>query len=329
MQKATRDELMSQLDSVSIKMSTWLAKAKAYQMFQDSNLKENQKSIYEGMGERAKSYLDKFVSGNKGKITLNSNEEEAQLIADARAAEINKQFEVMQASYNLDSAYSSALSRSVLLEGYEILNELGEAIRDEPIQYSITVTGSGDWSSAIPENTYTWVVDYSQFKSLITTSRTRLMLKDTSSIIRDMGNTHELWSQKRIDRYNSLHRNVNVHRLADQQINRGNTLEAFLLMESNPNLTIYEAIEQTLSHSIPFYSGGDIGNKQIKGMNASVTNFDTLINEIYRTYTQIETLKQRITAVSKKPPDSKMAIRMNDSINKAIVAMLSKYGFKQ
>ena len=100
-------------------------------------------------------------------------------------------------------------------------------------------------------------------------------------------------------------------------------------MESNPNLTIFEAIEQTLSHSIPFYSGGDIGNQQIKGMNASVTNLDTLINEIYRTYTQIETLKQRITAVSKKSPDSKMAIRMNYSINKAIVAMLAKYGFKQ
>jgi hypothetical protein len=40
---------------------------------------------------------------------------------------------------------------------------------------------------------------------------------------------------------------------------------------------------ETATNNLPFYAGGDLGNVQIKGMNASVANIDTMITVLQET----------------------------------------------
>jgi hypothetical protein len=77
------------------------------------------------------------------------------------------------------------MDRSILFEGYTLLNRLGEMVRGEnsTINYSITVTGSGDWDSGAIGEVITWEVDYSILKDLVTTSRTRIIMADSNSIM--------------------------------------------------------------------------------------------------------------------------------------------------
>jgi hypothetical protein len=77
------------------------------------------------------------------------------------------------------------MDRSILFEGYTLLNRLGEMARGEnsTINYSITVTGSSDWDSGAIGEVITWEVDYSIFKDLVTTSRTRIIMADSNSIM--------------------------------------------------------------------------------------------------------------------------------------------------
>ena len=77
-------------------------------------------------------------------------------------------------------------------------------------------------------------------------------------------------------------------------VNEGNALEAFFRfcgkdlsvrnVEYSENSeywrSLYNVMYSTMKKPDKFFVGGDIGNEQIKGLSASVTNLDTLIQNL-------------------------------------------------
>lgn len=262
------------------------------------------------------------------------------------AADINNQLNIGNRAYKrleaydaLENSSQAIMDRSILFEGYTLLNRLGEMVRGEnsTINYSITVTGSGDWDSSAIGEVITWEVDYSILKDLVTTSRTRIIMADSNSIMQALQQQTNLsktsWQPEEIKLFNEFHEWANEGR-GDKLLNRGNTLEAFLRLRQNNPEQLYNkeawqiALNETLSNSLPFYAGGDIGNLQVKGMNASVANLGTMINALSRTHKNILTLKSQILRLSQKPPKTaSSAIRLNNAIQKSIQRLLSQYGF--
>ena len=277
------------------------------------------------------------------------------------AAKSMDEYKARMAEMRMEMAAQEVITNSIINEGYRILNEIGESIRGEPITYSITITGSGDWGSVgnSVNQAITWEVDYSVFSKLIKTGTKRLTLKDSATIMEQLESLwieqasenmlqqlegqpigqqtlfkRKEWSQQEINQYQSFHTHARRKRNNGKQIwyNRGQTLEAYLrwIKEkvSNSKYTRDMAMVDTAANNLPFYAGGDIGNIQVKGMNASVSNIDTMISTLVETQGllhQIISQSQKLSNdVSQVEADS-----INADIDAAIAALLVKYGFSQ
>lgn len=255
-----------------------------------------------------------------------------------------------KAAMKMELASQEVIANSVINDGYRILNEIGESIRGEKIKYSITVTGTGDWGSATSSvnQVITWEVDYSVFAKLIKTGTKRLTLKDPATIMSQleelwteqvaMALPHEQqtlfqrkeWTQQEINQYQSFHYYARRNRKEKGKkifYNRGQTLEAyFRWISDRVKYTRDTAMVETAANNLPFYAGGDIENIQVKGMNASVSNIDTMISVLVDTQKK---LHQIISESQKLSTDvSKVdATQINANIDAAIQSLLSQYGF--
>lgn len=315
MQQQSYTELAEKLMESSAEIDIWLAKASIYVESNKITLKKEAMTAMD-------SYKDFIRNGNSSFL----------------------------ASVRMEMAAQQAINNSIINEGYRILNEIGESMRGKKITYSITVTSTGHWGSAEGPagQVITWDMDYSTFSRFIHTGTKRLVLKDSATIMsqleemwKQQGNdqlglfSRKEWSQKEISQYESFHSWAKRYRKDRGKrvfYNRGQTLEGYFrwLLERKENIkyTRDKAMIETAVNNLPFYAGGDLGNIQIKGMNASIANIDTMISVLVETQQSLHIIlnESKKLAMDVSKVDTS---KINDNIDKAVQSLLSKYGFKQ
>lgn len=195
-------------------------------------------------------------------------------------------------------------NKQILTEGYVLLNKIGETIRGEEVLYSVTISKTGKALSTGSIGTggvYTWKVPLKEFLTMLNFTSQRIVLKDSSALYKMLEKqieennkvVYEKWTEEKLQQFAIFNSQVranpkwsNWHR-----INEGNMLEAFLRFlddggiptrMANPNYwhMVGSAVKRTMSAPDPFFLGGDLNEFQIKGLNASVTNINTLIQNL-------------------------------------------------
>ena len=194
-------------------------------------------------------------------------------------------------------------NQSILRDGYILLNKIGETIRAEEIFYSITVSKTGkSLTSGETGGVYSWKIPLSEFINILNFTSRRIVLKDSSTIYRmiesqiDQNNNkidYEKWTDEKLQNFslfaNQIRTNPNWPNW--HNVNEGNLLEAFLRFlddgytpedSSNPEYwhRLGSAMKRTMQAPDKFFMGGDLNDLQIKGLNASVTNLNTLIQNL-------------------------------------------------
>lgn len=215
-------------------------------------------------------------------------------------------------------------NKVILTEGYTLLNKIGETIRGEEIFYSITISKSGQALSTGSVGTggvYTWQVPLSEFINLLNFTSQRIVLKDSSAIYKMLESQieaneknliYEKWSDEKLQSYALFNSQVRSNPNWKQwhNINEGNMLEAFLRFlddgntpkvssDSNYWHSVGSAMKRTMTAPDAFFLGGDINNLQIKGLNASVTNLNTLIQNLSEVLSILRTSEQGYEVLKK------------------------------
>ena len=101
---------------------------------------------------------------------------------------------------------------------------------------------------------------------------------------------YEEWTEQQLESYSLFTGQIRSYKQWSK-VNEGNILEAFLRytkdygtpMFSKSNdywRGVYNSMFNTMKSPDKFFVGGDIDNEQIKGLNASVTNLNSLILNI-------------------------------------------------
>lgn len=215
-------------------------------------------------------------------------------------------------------------NKVILTEGYTLLNKIGETIRGEEILYSITVSKSGQalsTGSAGTGGVYTWQVPLSEFINLLNFTSRRIVLKDSSAIYKMLESQieaneknliYEKWSDEKLQSYALFNSQVRSNPNWKQwhKVNEGNMLEAFLRFLDDGNTpkpssdfdywhSVGSAMKRTMTAPDAFFLGGDINNLQIKGLNASVTNLNTLIQNLSEVLSILRTSGQGYEVLKK------------------------------
>ena len=190
---------------------------------------------------------------------------------------------------------------NLLRDGYVLLNQIGETIRGEKIVYSITFTQTGEKISSMPQGVYTWRMDLSEVLNLFSYSRTRIVLKSPTTLYNMMQTQideqtnidYEKWSEEKIQNYAIFNKNARSVKRGTvkgyyKKINEGNMLEAYLRHLENAYAIddfhmLHRTLIQTFLNTSKFFQGGDINNEQIKGLNASITNLNSLLLNLHDT----------------------------------------------
>lgn len=206
---------------------------------------------------------------------------------------------------NLKTAKTFISNQVILKEGYILLNEIGENIRGQKITYSITMSKTGEALStggAGTQGVITWQIPMEEFLNLLTSSSRRLMLRSSSALYKmaeqasrkGQGTDNiEKWSEEKLNSFAIFNAQVR-HWEQWTNVNEGNVLEAFFrfcgmdLQAQNVAYSddsaywraLYNAMYSTMKAPDKFFVGGDIGDTQIKGLAASVTNLNTLIQNL-------------------------------------------------
>ena len=239
---------------------------------------------------------------NKARIYIKTEEDLLNKLSKKTFASIN---EVSEMYKNLRLAKQYINNQLILTEGYTLLNTIGEKIRGEEILYSITMSKTGaalSAGSAATGGVITWRVPLQEFLTLLTFSSRRIMLKKSSTLYKmaekimsqnTNSDAFEKWSEEKLASFALF--NMQIRRWSQwANVNEGNALEAFFRfcgkdlsirnVEYSENSeywrSLYNVMYSTMKKPDKFFVGGDIGNEQIKGLSASVTNLDTLIQNL-------------------------------------------------
>ena len=234
----------------------------------------------------------KSLSANSQKLAKASKENLENMVNALAKIQINSQ--------------SLTTSKEVLDDGYELLNEIGESIRGKQLLYSITVIPRGQGITLTDKRTKKIVTFTVPMETLLTITRytsTRMFLQGRSKIYDVLHNHKEKlasgiseddWGADKIEAYRQYDKCVrHIQREAYSLVNTGNTLEGFFKYiagsrygQSIPNdrdqeyhASVAASFRASLGNT-PFWQGGDLGDIQIKGLNASITNLNSLINTI-------------------------------------------------
>lgn len=238
-------------------------------------------------------------------------------------------------------ARTSLLNQAVLLDGYKLLNHIGETIRAEQILYSITVTKTGEALSKVSTGSqvYTLTVPFQEFIKLLNFSTQRITMKAPTAIFKMATNyLHgdikkqsdiyiEEWSDEKLSNYYIFAQQVRSY-TAWKKVNEGNILEAFLRFlnsgfqaEFNASHEywrngVFAAMQNTMMSPDPFFAGGDLNNFQIKGLNASVTNLTTLILTMEKVLSLLVQLPDTQTVLKKYLRKNLINEQLNKDLNK-------------
>lgn len=239
---------------------------------------------------------------NKARVYVKSSESLMSKMAGTAANNLlEKQFK--NALVKKRVAKDALMNQSLMTEGYVLLNQIGESLRGEEILYSVTITKTGKALSSGMSGTggvYTWKVPLSEFLNMINFTSRRMTLKSSSSLYKMLQQKinkgevvpgeYEEWTEQQLQSYSLFTGQIRSYKQWSK-VNEGNILEAFLRytkdygtpMFSKSNdywRGVYNSMFNTMKSPDKFFVGGDIDNEQIKGLNASVTNLNSLILNI-------------------------------------------------
>lgn len=239
---------------------------------------------------------------NRARLYINKSENLLEKLKqdNATGLESIKDFEKMMK--NRRAAKDLIEGSTVLTDGYVLLNEIGETIRNEEIIYNVTTSISGTAiSKAASGEVYTWKIPLSEFLKILSFTSRRITLKSPSAIHKMLmkelskNNTsnisYEKWSDQKLSSFALFNEQVrSMPQGKYNKINEGNILESFLrYLDSGGEVFspakgnksywsgIGHAIKMTMAAPDKFFQAGDLNNEQIKGLNASVTNLNTLL----------------------------------------------------
>lgn len=239
---------------------------------------------------------------NKARVYVKSSESLMNKMAGTAANNLlEKQFKNVLVRKRV--AKDALMNQSLMTEGYVLLNQIGESLRGEEILYSVTITKTGKALSSGMSGTggvYTWKVPLSEFLKMINFTSRRMTLKSSSSLYKMLQQKinkgevvpgeYEEWTEQKLQNYSLFTGQIRSYKQWSK-VNEGNILEAFLRytkdygtpMFSKSNdywRGVYNSMFNTMKSPDKFFVGGDIDNEQIKGLNASVTNLNSLILNI-------------------------------------------------
>ena len=239
---------------------------------------------------------------NKARVYVKSSESLMSKMAGTAANNLlEKQFKNVLVRKRV--AKDALMNQSLMTEGYVLLNQIGESLRGEEILYSVTITKTGKALSSGMSGTggvYTWKVPLSEFLKMINFTSRRMTLKSSSSLYKMLQQKinkgevvpgeYEEWTEQKLQSYSLFTGQIRSYKQWSK-VNEGNILEAFLRytkdygtpMFSKSNdywRGVYNSMFNTMKSPDKFFVGGDIDNEQIKGLNASVTNLNSLILNI-------------------------------------------------
>lgn len=239
---------------------------------------------------------------NKARVYVKSSESLMSKMAGTAANNLlEKQFKNVLVRKRV--AKDALMNQSLMTEGYVLLNQIGESLRGEEILYSVTITKTGKALSSGMSGTggvYTWKVPLSEFLKMINFTSRRMTLKSSSSLYKMLQQKinkgevvpgeYEEWTEQQLQSYSLFTGQIRSYKQWSK-VNEGNILEAFLRytkdygtpMFSKSNdywRGVYNSMFNTMKSPDKFFVGGDIDNEQIKGLNASVTNLNSLILNI-------------------------------------------------
>lgn len=253
---------------------------------------------------------------------------------------LNSLASVQEMLKNRRVAKKMITNQSVLVDGYVLLNKIGETIRAEEIYYSVTVskTGQSLSSGAATGGVYTWKVPLSEFINLLSFTSRRIVLKDSSAIYKMIeqqiaqGNNsinYEKWSDEKLQQFSLFTEQVRTNPKWPNwhKVNEGNLLEAFLRFLDDGYTPVNSkdpfyweklgsAMKRTMQAPDKFFVGGDLNDLQIKGLNASVTNLNTLIQNLEKVLMLLASSQSGSEVLRKYIRKSYGAEKINQDISK-------------
>ena len=182
--------------------------------------------------------------------------------------------------------------RELLRSGYTLLNQIGESLRGEEILYNIVINTSGEKISSMNGKIYSFMVPFQEFIKMTGFSDQILTVKKYSdkyfNELMKGSTSHEQWSATKQSMFPLFMAQARALKNGNWlKINEGNALEGFkrfgewathaLYSDKNYWGGIFVAMRDTMSKPDAFWQGGDIGNIQLKGYRASITNLNSLI----------------------------------------------------
>lgn len=212
-------------------------------------------------------------------------------------------------------------NQTILLDGYVLLNKIGETIRAEEIYYSITVSKSGEGLASGAQDVYTIKIPLSEFTQFLNFTKERIVMKNPSTIYKMIENqinqddnniNYEKWNEKKLQDFTLFAHQVrsNPHWPNWHNVNEGNLLEAFFRLLNDGQVpstktnaaywkNLGSIMKRTMQSPDKFFIGGDINDLQIKGLNASVTNINTLIANLTKVLNILINSKSGIETITK------------------------------
>ena len=274
--------------------------------------------------------------------------------------------ELSNAYAKLDNAYNDILrennevvGQKLIAEGYMLMNSIGESLRGDKINYSVTIPYSGTyitWTGSMEEFIGTWDGKH-YVGGMISFSPSRMVLKKKTTLLNQYKNNVEpnlwkKWDKEKTQIYDAFKQrfnNGNINENKWSKVNQGNMLEAFSrfydnnISNDNPNAILAqidsgylddileEAMSETLSNIDPFWTGGDIENEQLKGAGASVTNLSQLIYQLNHTRTLMHSILLKGPQPSKNRPQisgitKAVEKQIEKDIDKLVKELFSKFG---
>ena len=272
--------------------------------------------------------------------SLNLTENAKNALSDRTNADLSSAYQALDEAYS-STLYNgkSVIGQKLITEGYMLMNQIGEMVRGDEILYSVTIPQSGGyvtWTGNIKEFIGEWDGEHYQ-GGLVSFSSSRMVLKKQNTLRNQLIHSSKKvqkgssqgWKKEKVDAFGITvladklsvgFKNNNSILNKWSKLNQGNLLEAFSriydkhMSNENPNAILAqiesgyldelleEAMEETLRNNDPFWTGGDIGEYQLKGAGASVTNLSQLIYQLNKTRTMISAIltKKTISSNSKK-----------------------------
>lgn len=189
----------------------------------------------------------------------------------------------------LQEQHQIQITNQLIKEMYIFLNEVGETLRGQEIKYEVTLTTGKGKDKTI--STFTLTLE--QFLNISQLSSTRLNLKKTQTalnILRQQNIEEIKWTSEQIKALDNYRKNIKRNRQGQwKRINKGNILEGYRRKQET-GMSTTQSMEATMGNIAGFWQGGDINLLQIKGNNASITNFATCVRQIYQLYQTLNVL---------------------------------------